>query len=99
MKMHELLASSDNWTRCAMARDQDGLHTATKSPDARSWCLMWAFMYCYRRTDDASRNERVVAAFRLYTTFPLNDMPMLTWNDAPDRTHDEVLQLLKHLDV
>lgn len=92
MKAYELLEKPESWTQGYYARTAINymVYPANDS-DAAKWCTMGAVQKCYGYTgithDLIKRIEdrigRSVAA----------------WNDATERTHSEVVALLKELDI
>ncbi len=92
MKMHELLATPNDWTQKAYARDINGQKlTDERDPKAVCFCLVGALNKCYPR----EQRGAVIRAIAKEGSFSES----FTWNDAPERTHAEVLALLKKLDV
>jgi len=87
-KMEELLATPDRWTKEADARDECGHEIRPTDPDAFCFCLNGAATACgaegqiYRLIDETlweATGEEFWAE---------------SWNDAPERTHSEVLEVL-----
>lgn len=96
MKMHELLASPEKWTKGAYAMDASGLHVPERHPDARRWCLLGAANYCYGLASVAVEmriRDALLAGSGDKAT------GIASWNDAPDRTFDDVRKLLLDLDI
>jgi hypothetical protein len=91
MKVHELLAQPDSWTQQAYARNHDGDTVASCSDDARCWCLLGAMFRCYADKD--------IAKIELKILDQTNKITVAQWNDDPDRTHQEVLDLCRQLDI
>jgi hypothetical protein len=89
MKAHELLATPDRWTQGAFAVDKYGYQTPKNGPDAYSFCVLGAINHCYGEFD-----EDAILRLENHTKKSL-----MEWNDAPERTHAEVLALLKELDI
>jgi hypothetical protein len=55
-----------------------------------SWCLMVALDKVYGA--DASHHTDIIKA-------KTKSYSIVSWNDAPERTHEEVLALCKELDI
>ncbi len=91
-KAWELLDSPDKWTQGADARDVDGEACAYNSTRADCWCLdgalakVYGIAKCIRMTDIVKNHLGL-------------DTMAFQWNDAMDRTHAEVLAVLKELDI
>ena len=89
MKPSELLAEPSKWTQGCYARDVDGTTVAIQSPDAVCWCLEGTVFKCENRVANHSKLRRFI-----YTKHGFH---ISTWNDAPGRTHAEVLAVLKEI--
>lgn len=96
MKAHELLADASRWTKGTAARDANGNGTSDDH-FATCWCAIGAINHCYDDTNQR-RNMRYKLGNalnpKLYPTLVIT-----SWNDAPERTHAEVLAVLKELDI
>jgi hypothetical protein len=91
MKCHELLSDSSKWTQGASARDARGYSLDPREPNAVCWCITGALCVCYK--DFNERTNKVKT---------LNDVLKSRapyWNDTPGRTYDEVVTLLRELDI
>lgn len=91
MKAWELLSSPEKWTKGEEARDSDGMPCLSEFSKACSWCILGALRKCYRSMLvelDITRRIKLEVG-----------MSVPVWNDAPERTHAEVLEILKRLDV
>lgn len=89
MKVHELLARPEAWTKGAVARDASGIEVDFNSPSACQWCLMGAVVKCY--PGEVRSNLWRLGAAR--------NGAIQDWNDLPSRTHAEVLALVTELDI
>lgn len=79
----ELLSDPARWTKGVNARDAAGERVGILSVDAACWC-MWGALDKVRGTsgwDDAVEALRAA----------VGGAPVSCWNDAPARTHAEVL--------
>jgi hypothetical protein len=90
MKAYELLDSPEKWTQGAMARNADGDVVAVTSPKAVRWCLAGAI----KRSNGTEDWEKAYDAF-----FETNKRRGISWNDAPERTFEEVRAALIEADV
>ncbi len=91
MKVYELLDSPEKWTQGAFARTADGDEKDHTDKDAVSFCLLGAIRKCY-----PSLYQRVDVLAKVRTILPDG---MTIWNDADNRTHAEVLNLARTLDI
>lgn len=93
MKAYELLDSSSKWTQRVFARDNTGSCTFVNDPKAVQWCLAGAIEKCYHRLHTEIVDQ-------LWKTLGSNLHRSITeWNDANDRTYEEVYELLKANDI
>ena len=92
VKVHELLSSPDSWTKYVMARNNDYYTVQPNSTEAVRWCILGAIYHCYGgRTNDAG----ILAVIKISQTVGV----ISTWNDAPDRTYEDVRDLCLKLDI
>lgn len=78
-----LIDTPEKWTQGWYAKDANGKHISDQSPDATCFCsigAMWAVAHEIQFVDDA-------LVFLGRATRPA----IPTWNDAPERTHAEVM--------
>lgn len=86
----QLLQDQGSWTQWAASRDAWGKPSNTVlSESARSYCLVGAIC---RVTDCLS--IYTTRATELYLAYLLGVPTLIAWNDAPNRTHQDVLELL-----
>lgn len=85
MKVKELLDAPEKWTKKHLFLDRDG--TIYGYPVC--WCLLGAVSKCYG-CEGAAVICRVQDA--IGTSLP-------HWNDAPERTFEDVKQLVNELDI
>ena len=97
MKAYELLSDPSRWTQKTMARNKHGDATSPLDLDACSFCLVGAIERCYGSIDEGIPLEELIKQ-ELKVQAP-NFEFIGQWNDAPDRTHEEVVELLKKLDI
>jgi hypothetical protein len=95
MKAHELLKNPDNWTQGWFHKEKKSeaplYLEQVEEPLACSHCLLGALKICY---PDEIMNVEVKNKLRQEVGIPLVD-----WNDEDERTHEEVYQVLKKLDI
>lgn len=91
MKAYELLDSAEKWGQDRMAEAINGESVSPKSSSAYKWCMMGAIVQCYPREDRHNIYERIHKELDM-SYFP-------DWNDAPERTWEEVRALLVKLDI
>jgi hypothetical protein len=92
MKAHELLSSPDKWCKGANALSESGASVNDSSPGACKWCVNGALRKCY-----PSLMERGSLYHKLWIA--TETMILSEWNDAPERTWQEVHDLLVKLDI
>jgi hypothetical protein len=84
----ELLAIPERWTIKAPARDLRGLAVLPRDENAVCFCLLGAICKIY--SDETKIEEKTRGYLRT---------AICTWNEAPGRTHSEVLELVKKLGI
>jgi hypothetical protein len=66
MKLKELFATEDRWTKWVMARDKEGNTVDAVSEDATCWCLFGGIVRCYPDLQEQrSVVEQVSSVLRL----------------------------------
>jgi hypothetical protein len=97
MKCHELLNDASKWTQNAAARNCDGDRLLITADTAASWDIVGAIFYCYI----VGTHEQVVKIANELQFNPDKGvyMPLRMWNDVTGRTYDEVITLLRKLDI
>lgn len=91
MKIKELLSDASRWTQHAFARDTIGRNIYTNAEEAYSYCLLGAAMKCYPPTTPARILIKIKEEIECES--------ILDWNDAPERTFEEVKALVEKLDI
>lgn len=91
MKMHELLSDKSKWTQLHIALNAKGEDVSPLAHEAVCWCIEGALEKCYQRYDD-----RVRLAQRIEDE--VGDFPY-EWNDADGRKYEDVIALLRRLDI
>lgn len=90
MKIKDLLAKPEAWTKGSSARNKDGDVVMVNAHDACSWCLYGAALKCYPY-------NRALEVCEL--TRPVTKGSVILWNDHAKRTYQEVLALVTKLDI
>lgn len=91
MKIRELYSDKSKWTQHHSARDKDGTPTRCNL-DAFSFCLYGALEVCYPELSAYILAENKIKA-KLESPF------IAVWNDADNRTFEEVKALVAELDI
>ncbi len=84
IKARELIATPDRWTKGAAWRSASGLATGS-DPDIRSCCALGAIWLVGRMDIRINTKEAQITLLKVV------GRKISDWNDAPWRTHDEVL--------
>ena len=93
MKIKELFTDSSKWTKGSLARDKNGDLTSYYSSDAVCFCLHGAIYKCYEDFGDKSSiiTNKIRKEIKRYS--------ISGWNDAEERTFEEVKNLVEKLDI
>lgn len=95
MKVHKLLSSPDRWTQGVYARTAEGEECRINDEKAVCWCIYGAINKCYSVPGDREK-----AYERVRLALPEGEGGLVSiFNDAPERTYEEVYTLVKELDV
>lgn len=83
---------SRGWTRHTNARKSDGTPTYSGSSEATCWCINGALL---RATSGFGYLDSVYVHHHLYLDLRAHtgDQSLSQFNDAPDRTHAEIIEL------
>lgn len=95
--VRELLSDPDRWTKKAMAVDGAGCPVVLYSPEACRWCLLGAMLHVYRSDEEYGKaSERLYSMLRpQLQEFSLSEaFNLVAWNDAEERTYQEVIDLV-----
>lgn len=100
MKAHELLAKPEHWTKGHMARLAYLTPVNVGHPQAVCFCAIGALARCYNggTVEGVSRYVRVRSELRERVR-QLGFSGIIDWDDDGVRTHEEVLAVLKELDI
>lgn len=91
MKAWELLSKPGAWTKGTFAKNVQGIMRNSLDSDACCWCAMGAISRCY--TESPSGTQPFIDKLSLR----IGHIP--SWNDHPDRTQEDVVSILKELDI
>ena len=95
MKAYEILSDPNRWIQRSYAKDKDGKPVAIADEKAFCFCAAGALHRAYPDPDTFfQQGERLNVHLEEIGFHSISQ-----WNDAPDRTHDEVVATLKHLDI
>lgn len=83
------IADPARWTQGACARDDEGEACVSVSTHARSWCAVGAISYEGELAYARMGLEGSSIALQMLRTLIGDDV--MNWNDAPERTHAEVI--------
>lgn len=102
MKAWEILSSKEKWTQAAWGRDANGAEVNSSDlENAVCFCLGGAIIKAYGLGINGMRDEyadKLLA--KLTPHLDWGDYSYIfNWNDSPSRTYEEVVALLKELDI
>ncbi len=90
-RVRALLEAPERWTQGHMAETAKGSACRSESRHAARWCLLGAVTRSWAELDsDWQDEDELSIALRAYT----GPDGLIHWNDAPGRTHADVLALL-----
>ena len=95
MKAYEVLEQND-WCQNVWARNANGEVVEAKSDDACRFCAGGAIVRAYLY-DEAKYLESFRKVFQ--HTLDNFGIDIFAWNDSPERAKEEVVSLLKELDI
>lgn len=91
-KITELLDHPSKWSQGSYARLADGSHALGNLLEATMWCLTAAIDMCY-----GSQSEPIRA--KVSKAINMDSEHIHLWNDAPERTYEDVIKLCKKLKI
>jgi hypothetical protein len=91
MKVYELLADPKAWIKENIAMNEKGFIVDARHSDAVCWCLMGGVYKIY-----GYDGEGHVIRMKIKKVIRVDPT---SWNDVPERTHEEVISLCKELDI
>lgn len=89
MKPSELLADPSKWTQGVMARDAQGNEVSPQDENAICFCLLGALEKC-------NYEHKQHLLYRVLRV-EYDEYSIVSFNDSPRRTHEEVLNLLREV--
>ena len=102
-KARELISEPDRWVKGAYSLDKYFNHVHRNAPEACRWCLSGSIEAATEMLAVSTRSdiflylskEYMEAKRVLLKMSDLDGFPSISqWNDHPDRTHKEVIDLL-----
>lgn len=97
MKAYELLSSKEKWAKRAYAYDEKGAPCDPRDEKAVCFCLLGAIDRCYGKTPMRVRSKDIFLGVLEKLKNKVGNVPH--WNDAEERTYEEVVAVLKELDI
>jgi hypothetical protein len=94
MKVYELLAKPESWTKKAPARNKHGKEVNASYSEATCWCLAGAICKLIEEV-----KIRASIYKQIHKEIDSEYTSTVDWNDAPERTHQDVIDLCKKLDI
>jgi hypothetical protein len=102
IRVRTLLADPSHWTRGYYAKDKDQYDVSPYSSTATCWCLEGAFLKVvgpsvWARTESDNSAYTIISNLcreKIPSDTNTNRNPVAYFNDAAERTHAEVLELL-----
>ena len=102
-KVSELLKKPENWTKGTYARNDQGLSVDWTHPGARCWCLTGAIALVYGDNYGSDPNAPTPSSVNQWVRAYLREKGLgwriPVYNDATERTFEEVRQLVLELDI
>jgi len=96
MKAFEILSEPSKWTQRVYARDLDGNPMGVKSPSAVCFCADGAIRKAYIENGELLQLQLLKLRVHLRES---GHVSIPGWNDAPNRTYEEVVETLRKLDI
>lgn len=89
-----LISSPEKWTQGVSARDARGRHVDYGSQQARCWCVLGAMMKIDVGLDNFFGRQGAIWLLEktMKSIWP-SYSGLGSWNDAPERTHADVMRL------
>lgn len=99
MKVWKLLDAPAKWCQEIDAMDFEGVGIDALNPDAVCWCLEGALERCYYDVSSSVESQPNLQRAREKVIDALDEGNIISWNDAPERTFEEVAALVRRLDI
>lgn len=97
MKIRELLDSPEKWIQGKLAADSNGNTVTSLSVDSCRWCIVGSIIKCYGCNEFG--DDRYAVANRISDHLSLYPLDISKWNDAPERTFEDIRKLVEELDI
>ena len=91
MTLKELFTDESRWTQGTPARDEKGNAVSPNDPLAVKFCLAGGIQRCYTY-EEGSHVRRQLRQ-------QLHWQSIIQWNDAPERTFEDIQRLVNELDI
>ena len=92
MKLKELFTDESRWTQGVAARDREGNIVSPNDPLAVKFCPDGGIRRCYPYEEWS--HVRIQLQHRLHYGQSITE-----WNDAPERTFEDIQRLVNELDI
>ena len=94
MKAYEVIAKKSDWIKGHQSLDAHGNWVPAELKSAVKFCAVGAIRHAYGTGPaGVAMQDKMLSAVRPLCNF------VADWNDRPERTHAEVISLLKKLDI
>ncbi len=94
MKVSELLTDESKWCKRTMAKDISGYGVPFDSAYAVCWCLLGAAAACGYTSAEMAAFEKAICAVAPMSAVDTTNVAIALWQDAAERTFDQVYELL-----
>lgn len=96
MKVQELLQYPERWTQGTACRDENGSPVRFDHPEGCSYSLWGAIRVCY---PEAYLDVTARVLVWLWISEQARVYKLFRWNDDPKRSHTEITNLCKDLNI
>jgi hypothetical protein len=99
-KVGEILSEPSRWTKVAFARNAEGIEVDVESPDAACYCFIGAIQKAEYEVALQSWRSQIVrntvnSCLPTPGTLPFSSSAIVGFNDAPERTFEEVRAVIE----
>ncbi len=95
MKAWQAIEKEENWLRGNLAQDQEGNAIEPESTKAIRFCALGALHHCYGPNEYGKVYDKVITLLGKTRV----DNFISSWNNDPATRHEDVVSLLKELDI
>lgn len=99
MKVKELLSDKSKWIKNVFAKNKEGDEVNYHDPTAYSFCLAGAVRRCYSETEEVFHDISLQISIKTHQDITQWNWSIVQWNDDPERTFEEVKELVEELDI